>query len=75
MCVKINGDTPKRALLKEARGPTRRAALLKIITKGRPFHVTRKGAFIVRVDGKSLYGRKSKSCAVPTKIMKKRCKN
>ena len=35
MCVKINGDAPKRALLKEARGPTRRAALLKIITKGR----------------------------------------
>jgi len=49
MCVKINGDAPKRALLKEARGPTRRAALLKIITKGRPFHVTRKGAFIVPI--------------------------
>jgi hypothetical protein len=72
------GPTRLTTLLKEAKGPTRREALMKImgplpwiITKGRPFHVTRKGVFIVRVDGKSLYGRKSKACSVPTK----RCKN
>jgi len=81
------GPTRLTTLLKEAKGPTRREALVKIMgplpwiitkyinTKGRPFHVTRKGVFIVRVDGKSLYGRKSKACSVPTKIRSKRCKN
>lgn len=72
-------------LFKTAKLPTRRAALLKqmgtlprIITgfknmKGRPFYVTLKGSYIVRVDGKSLYGRKARACQVPKKIRRKRC--
>ena len=72
-------------LLNAAKLPTRRASLLKqigalpwIITgfknmKNRPFYVTVKGSYIVRVDGKSLYGRKARSCQVPKKIRRKRC--
>jgi len=41
--------------------------------KGRPFYVTLKGSYIVRVDGKSLYGRKARSCHVPKKIRRRRC--
>jgi len=67
------------AALKKA--PTRRELLLPLpwmVTayrnmKGRPFYVTLKGSYIVRVDGKSLYGRKARSCQVPKKIRRKRC--
>lgn len=41
--------------------------------KGRPIYVTLRGSYIVRVDGKSLYGRKARSCQVPKKIQRKRC--
>jgi hypothetical protein len=73
-------------LFKTAKLPTRGAALLKqmgtlpwIITgfkdvKGRPFYVTLKGSYIVRVDGKSLYGRKARTCQVPKKIRRRRCR-
>ena len=79
------GTSRRNALLKLAKGPTRREALLKIIgkipwmitkfknTKGRPFYVTLKGTYIIRSNGKSLYGRKSNSCNVPSKIRRKRC--
>jgi len=72
-------------ILAAAKAPTRRTALLRqvgslpwIITgfkdmKGRPFYVTLKGSYIVRVDGKSLYGRKARSCQVPKKIRRKKC--
>jgi hypothetical protein len=78
--------TRRNALLKASKGPTRREALLKLVgpipwmitnyknTKGRPFYVTLKGTYIVRVDGKSLYGRKSNSCHVPAKIRTRKCK-
>lgn len=79
--------TRRNALLKASKGPTRREALMKIIgpipymitgyknTKGRPFYVTLKGTYIVRVDGKTLYGRKSNSCHVPIKIRARKCKH
>ena len=75
----------RNALIKAAKGPTRREALLRQIgrlprmitgyknMKGRPFYVTLMGSYIVRVDGKSLYGRKSRACQVPKKIRRKRC--
>ena len=77
--------TRRNLLLNTAKLPTRRAALLKqigtlpwIITgfknmKNRPFYVTVQGSYIVRVDGKSLYGSKARSCQVPKKIRRKRC--
>lgn len=76
----------RNALLKATKGPTRREALMKIIgpipymitgyknTKGRPFYVTLKGTYIIRVNGKSVYGRKANSCHVPAKICPRRCK-
>jgi hypothetical protein len=75
----------RNALLKQTKGLTRRQALMRQIgelpwiitpyknTKGRPFYVTLKGSYIVRIDGKSFYGRKSKSCNVPKKIRPKKC--
>ena len=75
----------KNALLKESRGLSRRQAHMRQIgrvprlvtrytnKKGRPFYVTLKGAYILRVNGKSLYGRKSNSCKVPKKIRPKKC--
>jgi len=77
----------RNALLNVAvkKAPTRRELLLRQIgplpwmvttytnMKGRPFYVTLKGSYIVRVDGKSLYGRKSRACQVPKKIRRKRC--
>ena len=71
--------TPRRnALLKMAKGPTHREVLRMITkfknTKGRPFYVTLKGTYIILSNGKSLYGRKSNSCNVPTKIRSKRCR-
>jgi hypothetical protein len=79
----------RNALLKAAKAPapTRRQSLMKIIgplpwiitqyknTKGRPFYVTLKGSYIVRVNGKSMYGRKANSCHVPAKIRPRKCKN
>ena len=79
--------TRRNALLKATKGPTRREALMKIIgpipymitgyknTKGRPFYVTLKGTYIIRVNGKSVYGRKANSCHVPAKIRPRKCKN
>ena len=84
--VNAKAPTRRNALLKASKGPTRREALMKLIgpipwlitkyknTKGRPFYVTLKGTYIVRVDGKSLYGRKSISCHVPTKIRARKCR-
>ena len=81
----LKPSTRRNALLKAAKGPTRREALLRQIgrlprmvtgyknMKGRPFYVTLRGSYIVRVDGKSLYGRKSRACQVPKKIRRKRC--
>ena len=77
--------TRRNALLKASKGLTRREALMKLIgpiphmitgyknTKGRPFYVTLKGSYIIRVNGKSVYGRKSNSCHVPTKIRARKC--
>ena len=82
----LKPSTRRNALLKVSKSLTRRESLLRQIgvipwmitryknTKGRPFYVTLKGAYIVRVDGKSLYGRKSKSCNVPSKIRSRKCK-
>ena len=79
--------TRRNALLKATKGPTRREALMKIIgpiphlitgyknTKGRPFYVTLKGSYIIRVNGKSVYGRKANSCHVPAKIRPRKCKS
>ena len=79
--------TRRNALLKATKGPTRREALMKIIgpipylitgyknTKGRPFYVTLKGTYIIRVNGKSVYGRKANSCHVPAKIRPRKCKS
>jgi len=79
--------TRRNALLKATKGPTRREALMKLIgpipymitgyknTKGRPFYVTLKGTYIIRVNGKSVYGRKANSCHVPVKIRPRKCKS
>ena len=79
------GNSRRNALLKLTKGATRREALLKLIgpmprlltkfkdTKGRPFYLTLKGKYVIRSNGKSLYGRKSNSCNVPGKIRRKRC--
>jgi hypothetical protein len=81
------GPPPSRrnSILKVSKGLTRREALVKLIgpfpwvvtkykdTKGRPFYLTMKGTFVVRSNGKSLYGRKSSSCNVPEKIRPRRC--
>ena len=81
----LKGTTRRNNLLKQAKAPTRREALLKLIgpmprlltkfknTKGRPFYISLKGTYVIRVNGKSLYGRKSISCHVPAKIRGKRC--
>jgi len=73
----------RNALIQTAakKAPTRRqllGVLPWLVTsytnmKGRPFYVTLRGSYIVRVDGKSVYGRKARSCQVPTKIRRKRC--
>jgi hypothetical protein len=79
--------TRRNALLKATKGPSRRDALMKRIgpipylitgyknTKGRPFYVTLKGTYIIRVNGKSVYGRKANSCHVPAKIRPRKCKS
>ena len=81
----VKASTRRNALLKASKGLTRREALMKLIgpiphmitgyknTKGRPFYVTLKGSYIIRVNGKSVYGRKSNSCHVPTKIQARKC--
>lgn len=76
----------RQALLNLGRtvGPTRRQALLKKMgpatrlptqfynKKGRQFFLTMKGKYVVRQNGKSLYGRKATSRAAPPSIRPKR---
>ena len=76
----------RRALLNLGRtvGPTRRQALLKNMgvatriptqfynKKGRQFFLTMKGKYVLRQNGKSLYGRKATSRAAPPSIRPKR---
>ena len=64
--------------------PTRRQALLKKMgvvkrmptpfynKKGRQFFLTMKGKYVVRQNGKSLYGRKATSPRAPLAIRQKR---
>jgi hypothetical protein len=64
--------------------PTRRQGLLKKMgvakriptqfynKKGRQFFLTMKGKYVLRQDGKSLYGRKATSRAAPPSIRPKR---
>lgn len=76
----------RRALLNlgQSLGPTRRQALLKKMgvatriptqfynKKGRQFFLTMKGKYVLRQNGKSLYGRKATSRAAPLSIRPKR---
>ena len=76
----------RRALLNEAAvaPPSRRRALLKKMgvatriptqfynKKGRQFFLTMKGKYVLRQNGKSLYGRKATSRMAPPSIRPKR---
>jgi hypothetical protein len=76
----------RQALLNLGRtaAPTRRQALLKKMgiakriptqfynKKGRQFFLTMKGKYVLRQNGKSLYGRKATSRAAPPSIRPKR---
>ena len=76
----------RQALLNVGRTavPTRRQALLKKMgvakriptqfynKKGRQFFLTMKGRYVVRQNGKSLYGRKATSLSAPPSIRPKR---
>jgi hypothetical protein len=76
----------RRALLNEAAvaPPSRRQSLLKKMgvskriptqfynKKGRQFFLTMRGKYVLRQNGKSLYGRKATSRAAPPSIRPKR---
>ena len=76
----------RQALINRTKIPelTRRAALLKKMgvaprmptpyynKKGRQFFLTLKGVYVIRHNGKSLYGRKSTSASAPTAIRPKK---
>ena len=76
----------RAALLNQARTPSppkRGRALLKLVgvpkrmpvpyynKKGRQFYLTLKGAYVLRQNGKTLYGRKAASPSAPPAIRRK----
>jgi hypothetical protein len=79
----------RQALLNQGRAtvPTRRQALLKNMgvakriptqfynKKGRQFFLTMKGKYVLRQNGKSLYGRKATNPRAPLAIRPKRIPN
>jgi len=87
LLLKHSQPVPRRmALLNMGQtvAPTRRQALLKKMgvakriptqfynKKGRQFFLTMKGKYVLRQNGKSLYGRKATSRAAPPSIRPKR---
>jgi hypothetical protein len=87
LLLRQSGPVARRAaLLNQGRSsvPTRRQALLKKMgvakrlptqfynKKGRQFFLTMKGKYVVRQNGKSLYGRKATDPRAPMAIRPKR---
>jgi hypothetical protein len=78
--------TRRQALVNRTKAPepTRREALLKKVgvasriptpyynKKGRQFFLTLKGVYVIRQNGKSLYGRKATSPSAPKAIRPKK---
>jgi hypothetical protein len=63
--------TRRQALLKKL-GPATRLPTQFYNKKGRQFFLTMKGKYVVRQNGKSLYGRKSTNTRAPKAIRPKR---
>ena len=80
----LRPETRREALLKLRPPVTRRQALLKRMgpakrlptpyynKKGRQFFLTRRGTYVVRYNGKSLYGRKCTNLRAPLVIRPKK---
>jgi hypothetical protein len=63
--------TRRQALLKRT-GVSKRMPVPYYNRKGRQFHLTLKGKYVIRANGKSLYGRKSTNPRAPPPIRPKR---
>lgn len=63
--------TRRQALLKKM-GPAKRLPTQFYNKKGRQFFLTMKGKYVVRQNGKSLYGRKATDTRAPLAIRPKR---
>lgn len=87
LLLRQTGPVPRRMALLNVgmvTAPTRRQALLKKMgvatriptqfynKKGRQFFLTMKGKYVLRQNGKSLYGRKATSRMAPPSIRPKR---
>ena len=62
----------RRALLMKRAGPLKRMPTKYHNKKGRQFYLTLKGKYVLRQNGKSLYGRKATDPSAPLAIRPKR---
>jgi hypothetical protein len=69
--VRMTAPTRRHALLKKM-GPVTRLPTQFYNKKGRQFFLTMKGKYVLRQDGKSLYGRKAINIRAPMAIRPKK---